>query len=99
MPGIYIAERINILISVTHQIYNLYCTVFYNPKWTFQSCSIDVWPSPYHLLQDHLVKQGMKTEQAAALVEMTAAKCSTVKYDVELAEEYIARQVMITLSS
>lgn len=44
-----------------------------------------------------MVKQGMKADQAAALVEMTAAKCSTVKYDVELAEEYIARQVMITV--
>lgn len=36
----------------------------------------------------------MKAEQAASLVEATAAKCSTVKYDVELAEEYIAKQVM-----
>lgn len=48
-------------------------------------------PSP----QEHLVKQGMKTDQAASLVEVTATKCSTVKYDVELAEEYIARQVMV----
>lgn len=46
-----------------------------------------------------MVKQGMKADQAASLVEMTAAKCSTVKYDVELAEEYIARQVMITMLS
>lgn len=37
----------------------------------------------------------MKADQAASLVETTAAKCSTVKYDVELAEEYIARQVMV----
>lgn len=43
--------------------------------------------------QEHLVKQGMKADQASSLVEITAAKCSTVKYDVELAEEYIARQV------
>ncbi|TWW56459.1 E3 ubiquitin-protein ligase UBR4 [Takifugu flavidus] len=42
---------------------------------------------------EHLVKQGMKADQAASLVEMTVAKCSTVKYDVELAEEYIARQI------
>lgn len=41
------------------------------------------------------MKQGLKADQAAALVEMTAAKCSTVKYDIELAEEYIARQVEI----
>lgn len=47
--------------------------------------------------QEHLVKQGMKADQAASLVEMTAAKCSTVKYDVELAEEYIARQVVFTM--
>lgn len=39
----------------------------------------------------------MKADQAASLVEMTAAKCSTVKYDVELAEEYIARQVIFTI--
>lgn len=39
------------------------------------------------------MKQGMKAEQAASLVELTAARCSTVKYDVELAEEYIAKQV------
>lgn len=44
-----------------------------------------------------MVKQGMKADQAASLVETTAAKCSTVKYDVELAEEYIARQVMIIM--
>lgn len=48
------------------------------------------------LWQEHLVKQGMKAEQAASLVEMTVSKCSTVKYDVELAEEYIARQVIKT---
>ena len=35
----------------------------------------------------------MKSDQAATLIEMTASKCSSVKYDVELAEEYIARQV------
>lgn len=55
--------------------------------WVFFVC---------HHSQEHLVKQGMKTDQAASLVEVTAAKCSTVKYDVELAEEYIARQVMVT---
>lgn len=53
----------------------------------------DEWLCQYHHWQEHLVKQGMKADQAATLVEMTAAKCSTVKYDVELAEEYIARQV------
>lgn len=59
----------------------------------------DVWLCPYHHWQEHLVKQGMKADQAASLVEMTAAKCSTVKYDVELAEEYIARQVIFTMLS
>lgn len=43
------------------------------------------------------MKQGMKADQASSLVEITAAKCSTVKYDVELAEEYIARQVKFTV--
>ena len=47
----------------------------------------------YH--QDHLVKQGMKADLASPLVELTATRCSTVKYDVELAEEYIARQVTL----
>lgn len=60
---------------------------------------IDVWLWPYHRWQEHLVKQGMKADQAASLVEMTAAKCSNVKYDVELAEEYIARQVIFPLLS
>ncbi|KAK5619189.1 E3 ubiquitin-protein ligase ubr4 [Crenichthys baileyi] len=46
-----------------------------------------------HWIKEHLVKQGMKADQAASLVETTAAKCSTVKYDVELGEEYIARQI------
>lgn len=53
-----------------------------------------LWPLAH---QEHLVKQGMKADQASALVEITAAKCSTVKYDVELAEEYIARQVTFTV--
>ncbi|KAK2851204.1 hypothetical protein Q5P01_007480 [Channa striata] len=44
-------------------------------------------------IKEHLVKQGMKVEQAGSLVDVTASKCSTVKYDVELAEEYIARQI------
>uniref|UniRef100_M4AWS3 Ubiquitin protein ligase E3 component n-recognin 4 n=1 Tax=Xiphophorus maculatus TaxID=8083 RepID=M4AWS3_XIPMA len=46
-----------------------------------------------HWIKEHLVKQGMKADQAASLVETTVSKCSTVKYDVELAEEYIARQI------
>lgn len=43
--------------------------------------------------QEHLVTQGMKADQATSLIEVASSRCSTVKYDVELAEEYIARQV------
>lgn len=32
-------------------------------------------------------------EHAASLTELASAKCSSVKYDVELVEEYFARQV------
>lgn len=35
----------------------------------------------------------MKPEQAASMTEQTSAKCNSIKYDVEVAEEYIARQV------
>ncbi|TRY87095.1 hypothetical protein DNTS_009169 [Danionella cerebrum] len=44
-------------------------------------------------IKEHLVKQGMKADQATSLIEVAAAKCSAVKYDVDLAEEYIARQI------
>uniref|UniRef100_A0A673LQI7 E3 ubiquitin-protein ligase UBR4-like n=1 Tax=Sinocyclocheilus rhinocerous TaxID=307959 RepID=A0A673LQI7_9TELE len=44
-------------------------------------------------IKDHLVKQGMKADHATSLIEVASAKCSAVKYDVELAEEYIARQI------
>ncbi|KAM6976924.1 E3 ubiquitin-protein ligase UBR4 [Aplochiton taeniatus] len=44
-------------------------------------------------IKEHLVKQGMKPDQSASLAEISASKCSSVKYDVELAEEYIARQI------
>ncbi|XP_058849008.1 E3 ubiquitin-protein ligase UBR4 isoform X2 [Acipenser ruthenus] len=43
-------------------------------------------------IKEHLVKQGMKEEHADSLIEL-ATKCSAVKYDVDLAEEYIARQI------
>lgn len=39
------------------------------------------------------MKQGIKLDHATSLVEMASTKCSAVKYDVDLAEEYIARQV------
>uniref|UniRef100_A0A8C2KCQ3 Ubiquitin protein ligase E3 component n-recognin 4 n=1 Tax=Cyprinus carpio TaxID=7962 RepID=A0A8C2KCQ3_CYPCA len=44
-------------------------------------------------IKEHLVKQGMKADHATSLIEVASAKCSAVKYDVELAEEYIARQI------
>uniref|UniRef100_A0A8C2GSI0 Ubiquitin protein ligase E3 component n-recognin 4 n=1 Tax=Cyprinus carpio TaxID=7962 RepID=A0A8C2GSI0_CYPCA len=44
-------------------------------------------------IKEYLVKQGMKADHATSLIEVASAKCSTVKYDVELAEEYIARQI------
>lgn len=47
-----------------------------------------------HPNQENLVKQGVKADHATSLVEVVSSKCSAVKYDVEIAEEYIARQVM-----
>ncbi|KAL1020637.1 hypothetical protein UPYG_G00002740 [Umbra pygmaea] len=44
-------------------------------------------------IKEHLVMQGLKADQATSLIEAASSKCSTVKYDVELAEEYIARQI------
>ncbi|XP_063293132.1 E3 ubiquitin-protein ligase UBR4 isoform X8 [Pelobates fuscus] len=50
-------------------------------------------PSYQQWIKDHLVKQGMKPEQAASLTEQTSSKCNSLKYDVDVAEEYIARQI------
>ncbi|XP_063173479.1 E3 ubiquitin-protein ligase UBR4 [Candoia aspera] len=50
-------------------------------------------PSYVNWIKDHLIKQGMKPEHASSLVELTSTKCSSVKYDVEIAEEYFARQI------
>lgn len=47
-----------------------------------------------HPNQENLVKQGVKADHATSLIEVVSSKCSAVKYDVEIAEEYIARQVM-----
>ncbi|XP_064423992.1 E3 ubiquitin-protein ligase UBR4 [Latimeria chalumnae] len=44
-------------------------------------------------IKERLAHQGMKPDHAASLVELASNKCSSVKYDVELAEEYIARQI------
>lgn len=35
----------------------------------------------------------MKAEHAGSLLELATTKCSSVKYDVEIVEEYFARQV------
>uniref|UniRef100_A0A8C5WBA2 Ubiquitin protein ligase E3 component n-recognin 4 n=1 Tax=Leptobrachium leishanense TaxID=445787 RepID=A0A8C5WBA2_9ANUR len=50
-------------------------------------------PSYQQWIKDHLGKQGMKPEKAAALIEQTSSKCNSLKYDVDVAEEYIARQI------
>ncbi|KAJ8780846.1 hypothetical protein J1605_000889 [Eschrichtius robustus] len=44
-------------------------------------------------IKDHLIKQGMKAEHAGSLLELASSKCSSVKYDVEIVEEYFARQI------
>ncbi|XP_053096736.1 E3 ubiquitin-protein ligase UBR4 isoform X3 [Pangasianodon hypophthalmus] len=44
-------------------------------------------------IKENLVKQGVKADHATSLVEVVSSKCSAVKYDVEIAEEYIARQI------
>ncbi|EPQ18169.1 E3 ubiquitin-protein ligase UBR4 [Myotis brandtii] len=44
-------------------------------------------------IKDHLIKQGMKAEHAGSLLELASTKCSSVKYDVEIVEEYFARQI------
>ncbi|XP_017342515.1 E3 ubiquitin-protein ligase UBR4 isoform X1 [Ictalurus punctatus] len=44
-------------------------------------------------IKENLVKQGVKSDHATSLIEVVSSKCSAVKYDVEIAEEYIARQI------
>ncbi|XP_055978695.1 E3 ubiquitin-protein ligase UBR4 isoform X1 [Sorex fumeus] len=44
-------------------------------------------------IKDHLIRQGMKAEHAGSLLELASTKCSSVKYDVEIVEEYFARQI------
>ena len=34
----------------------------------------------------------MKAEHAGSLLELASSKCSSVKYDVDIVEEYFARQ-------
>ncbi|XP_069096233.1 E3 ubiquitin-protein ligase UBR4 isoform X5 [Pleurodeles waltl] len=65
------------------------CDILHTLRWSARMRL----PSYVQWIKEHLVKQGMKAEEAASLSEVTSAKCSSVKYDVELAEEYIARQI------
>ncbi|XP_033375251.1 E3 ubiquitin-protein ligase UBR4 [Parus major] len=65
------------------------CDLLHTLRWSsrLQIPSYVVW------IKDHLIKQGMKAEHAAPLMELTSSKCISVKYDVEIAEEYFARQI------
>ncbi|XP_075462125.1 E3 ubiquitin-protein ligase UBR4 isoform X4 [Ascaphus truei] len=65
------------------------CEILHTLRWAsrLRVPSYQLW------IKDHLVKQGMKPEHAESLIEQTSAKCNSIKYDVEVAEEYIARQI------
>nr|XP_026654187.1 E3 ubiquitin-protein ligase UBR4 [Zonotrichia albicollis] len=65
------------------------CDLLHTLRWSsrLQIPSYVVW------IKDHLIKQGMKAEHATPLIELTSSKCISVKYDVEIAEEYFARQI------
>ncbi|XP_078094991.1 E3 ubiquitin-protein ligase UBR4 isoform X5 [Mustelus asterias] len=65
------------------------CDILHTLRWSSRLCisSYVTW------IKDHLVRQGMKPDHAGSLVDLAVTKCSSVKYDVELAEEYVARQI------
>ncbi|XP_064028194.1 E3 ubiquitin-protein ligase UBR4 isoform X5 [Pogoniulus pusillus] len=65
------------------------CDILHTLRWSsrLRITSYVTW------IKDHLTKQGMKAEHAASLTELASSKCSSVKYDVEIAEEYFARQI------
>ena len=65
------------------------CDILHTLRW---SSRLRI-PSYVTWIKDHLTKQGMKAEHAASLIELASSKCSSVKYDVEIAEEYFARQI------
>ncbi|KAM6434914.1 E3 ubiquitin-protein ligase UBR4 isoform 2-T2 [Liasis olivaceus] len=65
------------------------CDILHTLRW---SSRLHI-PSYVSWIKEHLIKQGMKPEHASSLVELTSAKCSSMKYDVEIAEEYFARQI------
>ena len=49
------------------------------------------------LLQDYLVKQGLTTQKADALMSNVIATIDNVSYDVQLAQQFIQDQVGIDL--
>ncbi|XP_044852020.1 E3 ubiquitin-protein ligase UBR4 isoform X3 [Mauremys mutica] len=65
------------------------CDILHTLRWSsrLRISSYVSW------IKDHLIRQGMKAEHAASLIELASTKCSSVKYDVEIAEEYFARQI------
>ncbi|XP_031761327.1 E3 ubiquitin-protein ligase UBR4 isoform X1 [Xenopus tropicalis] len=65
------------------------CEILHTLRWAsrLRVSSYQQW------IKDHLAKQGMKPELAATSIEQTSAKCNSIKYDVEVAEEYIAKQI------
>ncbi|XP_009076932.1 PREDICTED: E3 ubiquitin-protein ligase UBR4-like, partial [Acanthisitta chloris] len=69
------------------------CDLLHTLRW---SSRLQI-PSYVMWIKDHLIKQGMKAEHAAPLIELTSSKCISVKYDVEIAEEYFARQIQVSL--
>ncbi|KFO19168.1 E3 ubiquitin-protein ligase UBR4 [Fukomys damarensis] len=65
------------------------CDILHTLRWSsrLRISSYVTW------IKDHLIKQGMKAEHAGFLIELASTKCSSVKYDVEIVEEYFARQI------
>uniref|UniRef100_A0A4W3HBC8 Ubiquitin protein ligase E3 component n-recognin 4 n=1 Tax=Callorhinchus milii TaxID=7868 RepID=A0A4W3HBC8_CALMI len=65
------------------------CDILHTLRWSsrLRISSFVTW------IKGHLVSQGMKPEHAGSLVQLAVNRCSSVKYDVELAEEYMARQI------
>ncbi|XP_069598111.1 E3 ubiquitin-protein ligase UBR4 isoform X6 [Ranitomeya imitator] len=71
------------------------CEILHTLRWAsrLRVPSYQLW------IKDHMVTQGLKPEQAASMTEQTSAKCNLIKYDVEVAEEYITRQISTYCSS
>ncbi|XP_072282664.1 E3 ubiquitin-protein ligase UBR4 isoform X5 [Pyxicephalus adspersus] len=71
------------------------CEILHTLRWAsrLKVPSYQLW------IKDHLVKQGIKLERATSMTEQTSTKCNSIKYDVEVAEEYIARQISTYCSS